>query len=402
MTDRQPSVLYVVYWGAAEPLGQALVLPSVEYLARAGVRITLVTFDKPADLGVPGAREAIARRLDAVGVRWIPMRYRKRPHFPAKLLDVSLGIVVTRHAALRDRYDIVHARTFVGGLMGRVAARATGAPLVYHNEGFYPDEQVDGGVWIAGSRRHRIARALERRLYDDAAGIVALSHRARRSIEAMPKVREGGTPVIVVPSTVDLERFSLRPATARADGGALRLVYIGSAGRRYLIERIAEFAAVAVRERPGTRFRALAREPGLVRAALTQACLPPDVWSIDSIPHSAMPAELVLHDAGLFFLAQGLSEHGCSPTKIGEYWACGLPVITTPNVSDTDDIIERRAVGVIVREHSPAGYRKALDELGELLRDPALPARCRRAAEEHYGLASACERQLELYRRVTA
>jgi glycosyltransferase involved in cell wall biosynthesis len=111
-----------------------------------------------------------------------------------------------------------------------------------------------------------------------------------------------------------------------------------------------------------------------------------------------MPAELRRHDVGLFFLARGTSEHGCSPTKIGEYWACGLPVVTTPNVSDTDEIILRERVGVVVRDHSEPEYRRAIAELRALLADPDLSRRCRAAAEKHYALRPAVERQLALYR----
>jgi len=46
----RPRVLYLVYWGAAEPLGQSLVLPAVKRLARLGVDLSLVTFEKPKDL----------------------------------------------------------------------------------------------------------------------------------------------------------------------------------------------------------------------------------------------------------------------------------------------------------------------------------------------------------------
>jgi hypothetical protein len=78
-----------------------------------------------------------------------------------------------------------------------------------------------------------------------------------------------------------------------------------------------------------------------------------------------------------------------------------LPVITTPNVSDTDDIIERERVGVIVRGHGDADYERAIDELLVLLKDPELGQRCRRAAEGHYALDPACERQYALYSRLT-
>ena len=77
--------------------------------------------------------------------------------------------------------------------------------------------------------------------------------------------------------------------------------------------------------------------------------------------------------------------------------AMGLPVVTTPNVSDTDDIIRRERVGVIVKDHSDEAYRQALADLLGLLEDPQTPQRCRRAAETHYALDSACRRQALLY-----
>jgi glycosyltransferase involved in cell wall biosynthesis len=99
----------------------------------------------------------------------------------------------------------------------------------------------------------------------------------------------------------------------------------------------------------------------------------------------------------MLFLAQGLSEHGGSPTKIGEYWAAGLPVVATPNAGDTGEIISSERVGVVVNEHGDAEYDRAIRELASLLREDGLAKRCRRAAESHYALEPACERQAGLY-----
>jgi glycosyltransferase involved in cell wall biosynthesis len=113
-----------------------------------------------------------------------------------------------------------------------------------------------------------------------------------------------------------------------------------------------------------------------------------------------MPDELTQHEAGLYFVAPGSSAAGTSPTRVGEYWASGLPVVITPDVSDTEDVIRRERVGVVVREDSDRGYREATRELRELLADGEIRARCRRAAEAHYALEPACDRQLALYREI--
>ena len=134
-----------------------------------------------------------------------------------------------------------------------------------------------------------------------------------------------------------------------------------------------------------------------MEAVLRDSGLPRGAWSVGSVPHPGVPEELARRDAGMFLFTRGISEHGCSPTKVGEYWAMGLPVVITPNVSDTEDIIRRERVGVLLSGFSDEAYERALDELLALLEDSDLPKRCRAAAEEHYGLEPACERLQALY-----
>jgi glycosyltransferase involved in cell wall biosynthesis len=396
-------VLYIAYWGASEPLGRSLVLPAVKRLAALGAELTLVTFEKPADLGRREVIEEIRASLNRHGVRWIPLRYHKRPKVPATAFDLIQGVARGIAVRLRARPDIIHARTFIGGLIGYALASLVRAKLIYHNEGFYPDEQVDSGVWPQGSRPHLIAKALEQRMYARADGIIALSHRAKQVIGSLPEVQREGTPIIVVPSCVDLSHFRWEPSKPIIEKDMLRFIYIGSVGKRYILDRVGRFMAVALQEGKRARLRVLTQsEPLLVNSMLSASGLSTDAWSVDSVPYAAMPEQLVTHDAGFFFLTQGISEHGCSPTKIGEYWAVGLPVISTPNVSDTDEIIKRERVGVIVREHSDGAYRRAIGELTSLLGDEELSRRCRRAAETYYALEPACERQVALYNEVTS
>jgi glycosyltransferase involved in cell wall biosynthesis len=399
MVTQRPKVLYIVYWGAGEPLGQSLVLPAVKKLASLGADLTLVTFEKPTDIERRAEMEKIKLSLKQQGVEWLPLRYHKRPKVPATAFDMINGCARSIVARLRSKPDIIHARTFIGGLMGLALAPLLRAKLVYHNEGFYPDEQVDGGVWQAGSTPHRVARFLEHRLYSRADGVVALSHRAKSCIEEIPAIERKSTPVIVVPSCVDLNQFRLSETRPKLERDPLRLIYIGSVGGRYILDKIGRFVAIASREMDRVHLRVLTRaEPELIQSMLNAGALSKGLYSTDCVPYSAVPEELMRQHAGLFFLTEGISEHGCSPTKIGEYWAVGLPVVTTPNVSDTDDIVRRERVGVIVREHSDDAYRSAIKELHSLLKDPELATRCRRAAETHYALEPACERQLALYR----
>jgi len=274
-----PRVLYLVYWGAGEPLGQALVLPSVRRLTQLGAKVTLVTFDKAEDLNQREHMAAIRRELETRGIRWVSLRYHKGPYAPRKLYDAVTAWAHSIAAQLTGRTDIVHARTFVGGLMGLVLSRLLRAKFVYHNEGFYPDEQVDGGVWAPGSRRHRVAQRLEAQLYARADGVIALSHRARATIEDLAPVRRKRTPVIVAPSAVDLERFQSPRREGGTRPGGLRLVYTGSVGLRYRLDRAAQLAAVALQELGHVSLRVVSRaDRSVVEGILEASGLPRDSW----------------------------------------------------------------------------------------------------------------------------
>jgi glycosyltransferase involved in cell wall biosynthesis len=393
-----PRVLYMTYWGALEPLGQSLVVPALEQMAALGVTLSLVSFEKPLDWRLGNLLHPTSDRLRSRGIPWVPLRYHKKPRIPATLFDVVNGWQTGVLLGRREKAQVVHGRTFVGGLIGLAVATTLGIPFLYHNEGFYPDEMVDGGFWAEGSPMHRLTRRLERKMYGDADGLIVLSSRAARYVEGIPSVQQRGTPVIVVPSCVDLQRFvtSTRSRNARP----LRLVYSGAVGGRYELDRIGRFVAVLA-ERTPVRLSVLTREPRAVVAGMLAAGgLPEALWESSFVPHPNMPARLASEDAGLVFLTRGMSESGCSPTKMGEYWACGLPVITTPGISDTDEIIARLRCGVIVPEHTDAAYRRAGAELHDLLADANLRARCRTAAETHYALEPACDRQVRLYREL--
>jgi glycosyltransferase involved in cell wall biosynthesis len=335
---------------------------------------------------------SIRKDLESAGVGWHSLRYHKTPRIPATAWDVAHGWSRSIRAALSSRPDIVHGRTYIGGLIGMIVARTLRSRFTYHNEGFYADEQADGGFWTRESRTYRVVSALDRAMYARADGLVVLSHRAQAAVEARGEVRPRRPPVVVVPSCVDMERFRLASPRSAPALGPVRFVYTGTVGARYELHRAGRFVAVA-NELRQARLDVLTRaDPPFVASLLTQGQLAADRWSCEAVRPDEMPERLRQYDVGLMFLREGPSSFGCSPTKVGEYWACGLPVLTTRGISDLDDIVADERVGVVLPGHADEDYRQAFRELLALLDDPELPQRCRRAAERHYSLSSSVER----------
>lgn len=393
-------VLYIVYWGALEPLGQSLVLPAVMKLAQDEIDLTLVTFEKPEDLANITEAERVRRIFLEHNITWIPLKYHKTPKIPATLFDISAGVANGLRKRLRKRFDIVHGRTFIGGLISLIFSRLSGAKFIYHTEGFYPEEQVDCGVWTTEARAFKAAKKLDDAMYARADGIIALSDKARRIIESKPEISRRGAPVIVVPSCVDLERFKISEGKPNFSG-VVKLAYIGSVGGRYLLDKIGRFTAAAKTVNSNVELQIYSRTSReLIAETLSKSGLSNESWQLAALAYREVPDFLSRHHAGFSFLENGLSDGG-SPTKVGEYWALGLPVITTPDIGDTEDIIRREKVGVIVEAHDDEAYLKAFRELKLLLADSELSSRCRQAAEKHYNLDTACKDQKDLYKRLS-
>jgi glycosyltransferase involved in cell wall biosynthesis len=88
----------------------------------------------------------------------------------------------------------------------------------------------------------------------------------------------------------------------------------------------------------------------------------------------------------LCFLRPFPSKLACSPIKLGEYLACGLPVVSTSGCGDYDWLIQSEAIGAVVPNAERDSYPKAARDLAQLLREPATEKRCRDTARRWLGL----------------
>ena len=87
---------------------------------------------------------------------------------------------------------------------------------------------------------------------------------------------------------------------------------------------------------------------------------------------------------------------------MGEILGCGLPVVANEGVGDVARIIRDHNVGILADRASPEDMEAAWDALQQLLSDPDLATRCRKAAEEVFSLAAGTERYRALYAQILA
>jgi glycosyltransferase involved in cell wall biosynthesis len=393
MAERS-AVVYVSYDGMLEPLGQSQVLPYVEGLAARGFPMSLLSFEKPADLASEERRLRLADRLGSKGIQWTPLRYHRTPSLPATAFDVAHASLRVLPVARRTR-ALIHARSYVAGVIGLTAKRASNAALLFDMRGFWVDERLEAGIWRADSHAAQLARRAERALLRESDAIVTLTARGRDALASLSNGRPL-PPATVVPTCVDVARFA--PA---ADAAAQRLalglpegplvIYAGSLTTWYLPELIVATGAAFAQQTGGT-FVMLTRELDSARSLTRHLATQP---VIRAVPFDEMPAWLSCADAGLAFVRAVPSKRASAPTKIGEYLAAGLAVAATAGVGDLDAQLTDSDVAFTTAADSDPSELAA--RLARAAAQPGRSERARALARRHYGLEEGIDMYARLY-----
>ncbi len=386
------SVAYVSYDGLLEPLGASQVVPPVEGLAARGFPMSVLSFEKPHDLDDRGAVGEMRARLAASGTSWLPLRYHRAPTLPATAFDVAMAVRNLR----KTKPALVHARSYVAAAMGSLSLRNGGGKLLFDMRGFWVDERIEGQGWSPTGLKVREGRRVERALLNRADHVVHLTKAARARVErrlgALGRSRH-----TTIPTSVDLERFRVP-----ADRSELRqrlgirpegpvLIHAGTLGARYQIGRTLQIGAAFVESSGGT-FLVVTRDTEAVSSRARKMGVP-------VIVRSAAPAEmpdwLGVADFGLALVAPGPAGVASAPTKVGEYLAAGLGVVTTA-VGDLENQFAEARYSRVVGPQATSG-----EVVGWMLSGG--PARAREAesralAETYYGLTAALDLYEAIYR----
>ena len=381
---KKPTALYISYDGMLEPLGQSQVVAYLEKLADE-VQFHLVSFEKASDWQDAGRREAVANRLRRAGIAWHPLRYHKRPTVPATLFDIANGMVRSVWLAVRHRIQLVHARSYVAGLIALPVKRLTGARFLFDIRGFWADERTDGGLWPKDGRLYRVAKALERTLLRNADYLVTLTDKSvpiLKGLAATAGARD--TPVAVITTCADLDRFAPGEGLP-ADGFVLG--YLGSIGTWYMFDELLECFVQLRRRRPDARLLIVNRnDHEFARRKLDEFEIPADCTELVAVDHADAPAAIRRMTVGTAIIMPSFSKISSAPTKIAEYLGCGIPCLANVGVGDVADVLEGNHVGVALAGFTEADRRDAIDRLLALVESPGLAGRCRETALRLFSL----------------
>lgn len=391
-------ILYLSYTGLMEPLGRSQILA---YLSRLSdeYQFTIVSFEKAGDFAEVAKVEALQEECATYGIDWQPKAYHHKPRLLATLWDLSALIYYTWSYSYSNRAQLIHCRSYIPAIAAWLVGKTTKVPFVFDMRALWPEEIIDAGRLGRGSMIHRILVWLESRLLKDAAHVVSLTQAAVDYLQVQqPHLKNQNFSVIT--TCVDLDKFKLNATVNKPKKlGTMGTVISGW----YHLDWLFLSLKTQLQKDSSSTFKIVTRDSEeILREMAKQYGLQQSKLEIMSSSPNDIASNIADLKAGLLYFTAGISKLGSAPTRMGEFLACGIPVIGNRGVGDMASLIEKYQVGLVIEDGSQKSIDQALDNLDELYQDKELSKRCRYAAEEYFSADKGAEKYRKVYKAITS
>ncbi len=398
-------VLYISYDGVMEPLGQSQVLPYLRKLAK-DHEVSLVSYEKPTDWADTSRRNAVVDDTRRAGIRWKALTYHKRPTVLATTYDLAIGFLVCAYLLLRQRIQIVHARSYVPSVLALAFKTIFRKRFIFDMRGFWADERVDGGIWRPGSWLYKAAKWFERRFLMRADVIVSLTHAGVAALCEFPCLKNKAPWFEVITTCTDLGVFrplSNNPINIGSPARPFTLGIVGSVVSWYLFDPMLHCFKTLRELQPEANLLIVNRDDHVyIRERLAANSVPEARVQIISVTHTDVANEMCKMAAGVFFIKPVLSKVASAPTKLGEFLGCGVPCLANAGVGDVEQVLEGERVGVVLHKFTPLGIQDAVHRLLALTAEPDIKKRCTDVAQRRFSLDGGVQAYDRIYRKLAA
>jgi glycosyltransferase involved in cell wall biosynthesis len=382
-------------------LGQSQVIAYLRQLASHCHGFSLISFEKPERYR--NVSDSVREMISGKNINWYPMRYTKYPLILSTLGDLLLCFGKAFFLNTRYKFHIIHCRSHFPAIVGLIMKRFFGAKFIFDMRGWWVDEKLESGHWKSWLFKpvYHLLKWLEKQSLLCSDHLVVLTYSTRNELlQRFPQLAER---ISVIPTCVDFEFFGEFSNEARVEiRSSLNIseettvmVYSGSFGGNYEMASLLRLFQVFIERYPSGQFIVLSKtNPQLVSEKLSMYGSLNDKLHLLSVEYGEVHRYLSAGDLGAIFYRGDWSTLGRSPTKLAEYWACGLPVLAQELVGDLSHLKELYPHALtLVDNVSKDSLEKALKKMPLKVEKSEL----KHAAQEYFGIDNGVHSYREIY-----
>jgi glycosyltransferase involved in cell wall biosynthesis len=291
-----------------------------------------------------------------------------------KITGAAMNIYKLARVIRKEKIETIHAFCTPAGGIAYILSRLTGTKLIIDSYEPHAESMVENGTWKKNGWAYKILFALEKRQTRHAIALIGTTG----GMKKYAFERYGIQPknFFVKPACVDLEKFF--PAGKNSSllkelgfENKIVCVYAGKLGGIYLKDEVFKFIKLCYDHwKDDFRFLMLTNATkDEINSEIQRVKLPENIVVSKFVYHDEVPRYLSLGDFAINPVKPVPTKRFCTSIKDGEYWAMGLPVVISPQISDDSEIIEKESTGVVVDFSDSLALSKAIEKLEFFIKD---------------------------------
>jgi len=383
------NILVFTQWSFKDALVQTYTLPYVDIIREiisAERKIIIVTSEQPHIALSKEEADQINKDWEKRNMQLHPEPYKR---FGLIKLVTSAGNLSKLISIIRkEKVKTIHAFCTPAGGIAYLLSKLTGAELIIDSYEPHAESMVENGTWKKEGLAYKILFSLEKKQTQKAKALIGTT--AGMKQYALEKYGIQVKNFFIKPACVDMEKFFPKEKDLfllkelRLENKVV-CVYAGKLGGIYLKAEVFDFIKACYEKwKDNFRFLMLTNASRKeIDLEVQRIAIPDDVVINKFVFHHDVPAYLTLGDFAINPVKQVPTKKYCTSIKDGEYWAMGLPIVISPNISDDSAIIERENIGVVIDFADKDQFLDAIKKIEDLIKNEDLKNKIRQIGERY-------------------
>ena len=324
-------------------------------------------------------------------INWYYFVYHKNPEIIATSYDLLISLLRICLIFFKKKFDLIHIRGYVPMILGLILKRIYSARLLFDTRGFWPDEKLDRAGWHKSSLKYKFFKFAEKTFLNKSDAIVCLTNEAKK-IYLSQNEDLSREDMYLVRTCVDTEKFNIKLNPKEQN---LTFGYIGTTDTAYDINKVLNFYYRFNEVYQSLLYIYTNSDHKFLLDRIPSKFIDSKNIVVKRVHHKGIPNALRSIDIGIFFLKENFSIRASMPTKIGEFLACGIPIVCNQFNQDIKEIINEES-GYLLNFDSYDGSHLA--EIQKLNKLDAIAIR--RNALRNFSLNDGAKKYINIYSKI--
>lgn len=281
---------------------------------------------------------------------------------------IILGLII-----LFTRTNIIHAHDRASAYYAVKLKRVLGVKIIiiFDMHGIGIEEQIHSKELRENSFWHKELTRIERYVTRNADLIFCVSRKMRDYVATKHGVSK--SKFVITPTSVDTDLFSYSEDKKKEVRSRLALndkfvvIFMGHV-KSWQVNNVFVILFRALKEKIGNiHFLILTNGVKVFEEMFKKCGIKEDCYSVYSVKHEEVRDYAIAGDIGVLLRENSIVNQVAAPAKFGEYLALGVPVVVTNGIGDTEDVIKKYKVGVVLEGTDQDCVDKCIKEILKLV-----------------------------------